>query len=276
LLLNNNGRRPRVHSDTHTGHSAITIFTEGKEGHSPQPSKQEARQTKEQLAARPHCETVTQDKTWLVKAKENVTLAPRCRHVVMRKVEFEKGQKPPSLICIEPVQIHIEGVFPARTLSRIESNVPKFPTLASKVVHAETDVSGSCAHVILANFSDEELTVPKATVLGVAEEMSESLVNDINEVQTPAKGEPNKPPRRRKNEALYQKLLQGKLDHLTEEERQVIEPILWKYAHVFHDEETNDFPGTNIVEHCIPVGDVQPIRRTLVIPLPYDNRMPKT
>lgn len=137
----------------------------------------------------------------------------------------------------------------------------KFRTLGSKVVHAETDVSGSCAHVILANFSDEELTVPKATVLGVAEEMSESLVNDINEVQTPAKSEPNKPPRRRKNEALYQKLLQGKLDHLTEEERQVIEPILWKYAHVFHDEETNDFPGTNIVEHCIPVGDVQPIRR---------------
>ena len=27
LLLNNNGRRPRVHSDTHTGHCAITIFT---------------------------------------------------------------------------------------------------------------------------------------------------------------------------------------------------------------------------------------------------------
>jgi hypothetical protein len=118
----------------------------------------------------------------------------------------------------------------------------KFPTLASKVVHAETDLSGSCAHVILANFSDVELTIPKATVLGVAEETSESLVNDINEVQMPAKSEPNKPPRTRQNEALYQKLLQGKLDHLTKEERQAIEPILLKYAHVFHDEETNDFP----------------------------------
>ena len=97
LLLNNNGSRPRVLSDTHTGHSAITIFTEGKEGHSLQPSKQEARQAEEPLAARPHCETVTQGKTWLVKAKENVTLAPRCRQVVMGKVEFEKGQKPPLL-----------------------------------------------------------------------------------------------------------------------------------------------------------------------------------
>ena len=95
LLLNNKGRRPRVLSDTHTGHSAITIFTESKEGHSPQPSKQKARQAEEPLAARPHCETVTQVKTWLVKAKENVTLAPRCRQRVMEKVEFEKGQKPP-------------------------------------------------------------------------------------------------------------------------------------------------------------------------------------
>ena len=83
-----------------------------------------------------------------------------------------KGTEAPPLIRIEAAQIHIEGVFPARTLLHIESNVPKFPTLASKFVHAETDVSGSCAHVILANFSDEELTVPKATVLGVAEEMS--------------------------------------------------------------------------------------------------------
>jgi hypothetical protein len=38
LLLNNKGRRPRVHSDTHTGHSALKIFTEGKERRSPQPS----------------------------------------------------------------------------------------------------------------------------------------------------------------------------------------------------------------------------------------------
>ena len=50
----------------------------------------------------------------------------------------------------------------------------------------------------ISNFSDVELTVPKATVLGVAEEMSDSLVNGIHEVQTPAKSEPNKAPRRKK------------------------------------------------------------------------------
>ena len=34
-----------------------------------------------------------------------------------------------------------------------------------------------------------------------------------------------------------------------------------KYAYVFHDQEISDFPGTNIVEHYIPVGDVQSISR---------------
>ena len=138
----------------------------------------------------------------------------------------------------------------------------KFSTVESKVVHAETDVSGCYAHVILANFSDAELTVPKASVLGVAEEMSEPLVNDVNEVQMPAKREPNKSPKRRKNEAIYQKVLQDKLDHLTDEKRQVIEPILLKYAHVYHDEETNDFQGMNVLEHHVPVVDMQPIRRS--------------
>ena len=33
---------------------------------------------------------------------------------------------------------------------------------------------------MVANFSKEELTIPKATVLGVAEETTEELVNKIN------------------------------------------------------------------------------------------------
>ena len=34
-----------------------------------------------------------------------------------------------------------------------------------------------------------------------------------------------------------------------------------EYAHVFHDEETNDFEGTDVIEHQILVGDAQPVRR---------------
>jgi len=54
---------------------------------------------------------------------------------------------------------------------------------------------------------------------------------------------------------LYEKLLPGKLD------RRHIEPILIKYAHVFHGENENDFKCTNVVENQIQLGDTKPIRK---------------
>jgi len=110
-------------------------------------------------------------------------------------------------------------------------------------------------YVMLANFSQQELTLPKATVIGLAEEVSETLIDQINMES------PTRPQREARNEAMYKKLLGGKLDHLTKNERRLIEPVLQKYAHVFHDEETNDFRSTNVVEHQILVTDPTPIRR---------------
>jgi hypothetical protein len=52
--------------------------------------------------------------------------------------------------------------------------------------------------------------------------------------------------------------LQGKLDRLTPEERQHIETVLVKFAHIFYDEETNDFKGISAIEHQIPVGMPNP------------------
>jgi hypothetical protein len=72
---------------------------------------------------------------------------------------------------------------------------------------------------------------------------------------------PTKPLRKRKNELLYNQLLQGKLDHLKPDERRHIEPVLMKYAHVFHDENTNYFKGTQDIEHQISVDDAKPIRK---------------
>ena len=43
-----------------------------------------------------------------------------------------------------------------------------------------------------------------------------------------------------------------------------------KYAHVFHDEETSEFKGTDVIEHEILVGDATPITR---IPYPTPNAL---
>jgi hypothetical protein len=41
----------------------------------------------------------------------------------------------------------------------------------------------------------------------------------------------------------------------------VPEPVLHQYKHVFHDEESNDFKSTGVVEHQIDKGNAKPIRR---------------
>jgi hypothetical protein len=113
---------------------------------------------------------------------------------------------------------------------------------------------------MLANFIDQTLTVPKSTVLGIAE-ASELLIDKINQTKELNSDSPLKPQKKKKNETLYLRLLNGKLDHLNQEDRDLIELILLKYALVFHDEETNDFKGTNVTEYEIPIRDARPIRR---------------
>ena len=65
---------------------------------------------------------------------------------------------------------------------------------------------------MLANFSSETLTILKAIVLGIAEEMIESVIYRINNERQSNSGGPKKPPRRKKNE----KQIYGKLDGVVE------------------------------------------------------------
>ena len=91
--------------------------------------------------------------------------------------------------------------------------------------------------------------------------MSESIVDKINREGQSSFDVPPESHSCEKNKALFQKLLKGKLDHIPQHERQLIETVLVKCAHVFHDEELNYFKATNIVEYEIPVGYTPPIRR---------------
>jgi hypothetical protein len=78
---------------------------------------------------------------------------------------------------------------------------------------------------MLTNFRRQTLTVPKATVLGVAQEVSEDLVGSKNEENVSDVSGPVKPPRERKKKLLYEQLVQGKLEHLKPEERRQIEAV---------------------------------------------------
>jgi len=101
--------------------------------------------------------------------------------VVIGKLELEQEQKPPPLVCIEPSHIPIEGVLPVRALTRVECSPNKTSLMTSRADHKAVRSSNTSAYVMVANFSDQTLTVPKSTVLGIAEEAPEPLIDRINQ-----------------------------------------------------------------------------------------------
>ena len=77
-----------------------SVFTEGKGGHSPQPSKGEAWRQDGQFAASAHHETSSvQAKVWLIMAKEDV-ISARCRQIATGELESGKGQRLPQIVCV--------------------------------------------------------------------------------------------------------------------------------------------------------------------------------
>jgi hypothetical protein len=150
---------PRACSEKHRGRTALTVFDMGKEGHSPQPNPRKARRKDEQFpASPPPIRATTQCRTWVIKPRENITMAPRCRQVVIAKLELEEKEQPPSLVCVEPALIPIEVDLPARALTRVGLGVCKSLPATSQADRAENKSLNT--HVLLANFSNENLTVP--------------------------------------------------------------------------------------------------------------------
>jgi hypothetical protein len=108
------------------------------------------------------------NKTWLVRATQNIVIAPRCRKLLSGKLESEKGQALPSLVCVEPNRIPIEGLLAARALSRVSLQVNAPARVTSAKGNSVTRSRSGRTMLMVANLSDEELTIPKATVLGIA------------------------------------------------------------------------------------------------------------
>jgi hypothetical protein len=119
----------QMSGETPTKHAALTIFLKSEEGRSPQPSaKVEQRKT-----VTPPVNSITQDNSWIVKAAEDVALAPRCRQVVLAKLEPVSKKNLPELICVEPATIPTAGILPARTVSRV-SKINHDSLLVTKLI----------------------------------------------------------------------------------------------------------------------------------------------
>jgi len=142
---------------------------------------------------------------WTVISKETVVLQPRAKHTVLGNVQGGNSRNPSCLLCVEPANVPIEGICVARVLTRpsveIHKNQPvgksALPTSCTQLnIHSpdvphdlkvtkqldgtpEIRYPPDSVTLMIANFSDEELTLPKATILGVAQEISENLVVSV-------------------------------------------------------------------------------------------------
>jgi hypothetical protein len=98
--------------------------------------------------------------------------------------------------------------------------------------------------IMVANFSAESIVLPKFTIVGEAEEVSESLIVSINEDGDRANSS-FKISKTREDKVSgnykFRNYLDGNLAHLSKEDRAAMEPVLVRFANVFHDDETNDF-----------------------------------
>jgi len=59
----------------------------------------------------------------------------------------------------------------------------------------------------------------------------------------------------------FKKYTDEKLARLSHAEKKIMEPVLIKYAGIFHDDEDNYFKNTNVLVHKIETGDATPIKK---------------
>jgi hypothetical protein len=186
--------------------------------------------------------------------------------MVVGRLELPKHQENPQLVCVEPAILPFEGILVARGVTGLFNiaSRPEQPrelaALAVKVAQPTQDHSKSLVHVLVVNFTNEEVELPKATILGVGQQVSESQIaafNDNPSVQVEDR------PRDTKVNPEFRKYLDAKLSHFSPSERAVIEPVLVIYQGIFYVASSNDFKGTALVEHRIITGDAKPIKKRL-------------
>ena len=85
-------------------------------------------------------------------------------------------------------QLPLEGILVARGLSRVfaKEQPSQLREATAPVKSCDNHLRGrqGCVHVIVVNFSHEEIELPKGTILGVAEKTSASIVASIDEEGT--------------------------------------------------------------------------------------------
>jgi len=107
-------KAPYVCDNISMKHAALTVFPSdtAEKVKPPQTSKEEPKDSRPRLDSHASNETTRHSRSWLVKTAQEITIAPRCQHVVTAKLDLGKGKESPSLVCVEPAAIPVREYFP--------------------------------------------------------------------------------------------------------------------------------------------------------------------
>ena len=160
---------------------ALTVFTtqNGRQNSDGVTSEPRGGQNTQALSGQrnPDERKLAEADSWVVKTTETIRLSPRARQIVIGKLETIKSRVNPELVCVEPARLPHEGVLVARGLSRtipLTTAQARTKRAMAGVTSCDDQLSGrqpsTYVHVMVANFSHEQIELPKATILGLAEE----------------------------------------------------------------------------------------------------------
>jgi hypothetical protein len=105
--------------------------------------------------------------------------APKAKQSVLGKLQLPKRRSNPQLVCVKSAHLPIEGTLVAHGLAKVLLKVREPPkqqqavTLSTDSRQQNSSVSPVYVYVMATNLSHEHIVLPKATVLGVAEEIVE-------------------------------------------------------------------------------------------------------
>ena len=106
--------------------------------------------------------------------------------------------------------------------------------------------------MVFVNHTDRRVILKRGQTLGVAEEITSSEIDSIEEKQTEDKDV----------EVQSEKPLEGiKLDHLTDHHKKELESLLLKYEQPLFARDNKDLGYTDLVELKIDTGNAQPIKQ---------------
>jgi hypothetical protein len=229
-------------------------------------------------------EQVERLQQWQTVLPQTIQLEPRTLLVMRAKIMDARRRSSPKAITkgwiqTEPIEMPFRGIYAARTVSNVFASSElidiekrmirvRNPKLADNSITKQSAKETVYCTTQLVNTSLERITLQAGTkIADIYDITQEDLIDGVTEddvsygprVLKADRYPKQLDPKVREQNAHVPKLLEEKLNHLTEEEKRIVRPALLDYQDLFKKTEDGIIPCTDLGYH--DKGDARPVKR---------------